>query len=311
MATFDQLSAEQRAIIELVLRQGKTYAELAEMLDMPEDRVRELARDSLSELAPVTSADVDAEWRGQLADYILGQQAGPEATATRGHLRRSEPARAWTRSLLDSLDQLYPNGLPEIPQSGRGAAATPTDPVVRRRRLMAAGGAVAALVLAIVLIVVLTGGDDNSGGGSVTDAAATLTSATDQTANTGKPAGVAVVALQVGNKYRLIVQAANLPALKENQAYEVWLYNADGDAKSVGAQVLDQNGGLQGQSQDLTKAEIERYRAIDVSLESVDKDTAHSGRSVLRGTLSKLKDATPKQGNAAVVGQAVLKPPPS
>ena len=52
---------------------------------------------------------------------MLGQQAGPEATATRGHLRRSEAARSWTRSLLDSLEQLYNNGdLPAIPEGERG-----------------------------------------------------------------------------------------------------------------------------------------------------------------------------------------------
>ena len=32
MATFDQLSAEQRAIIELVLKQGQSYDELGDML---------------------------------------------------------------------------------------------------------------------------------------------------------------------------------------------------------------------------------------------------------------------------------------
>ena len=71
MATFDQLSAEQRAIVELVLQQGKTYAELSEMLGMPEPRVRELARDALVELAPVSVGAVEEDWRGQLADYVL------------------------------------------------------------------------------------------------------------------------------------------------------------------------------------------------------------------------------------------------
>ena len=84
MATFDQLSAEQRAIVELVLQQGKTYEELAEMLGMPERRVRELARDALVELAPVSVRAVEEDWRGQLTDYVLGQQAGPESAATRG-----------------------------------------------------------------------------------------------------------------------------------------------------------------------------------------------------------------------------------
>src|SRR5919198_5519474 len=121
MATFDQLSAEQRAIIELVLQRGKSYDELADMLAMPQGRVRELARDALVSLSPLTSRGVDDEWRGQLADYVLGQQTGPESTATRGHLRRSEAARAWARSLLDSLDTLYSNGMPQVPDADRAA----------------------------------------------------------------------------------------------------------------------------------------------------------------------------------------------
>ena len=47
MATFDQLSDEQRAIVELVLQQGKSYDELSDMLGIPEARVRERARDAL------------------------------------------------------------------------------------------------------------------------------------------------------------------------------------------------------------------------------------------------------------------------
>ena len=124
MATFDQLSPEQRAIVELVLRQGKTYGELSDMLNLPEGRVRELARDALVELAPVSVRGVEEDWRGQLADYVLGQQSGPEATATKGHLRRSEAARSWARSLLDSLEQFYENGsVPAIPEGERGRRA--------------------------------------------------------------------------------------------------------------------------------------------------------------------------------------------
>src|SRR3954449_5031179 len=126
MATFDQLSDEQRAIVELVVQQGKSYEELSGMLGIPESRVRERARDALAQLAPVSVRGVEEDWRGQLADYVLGQQDGPEATATRGHLRRSEAARSWTRSLLDSLEQLYPNGdLPAIPDPDRSARRAP------------------------------------------------------------------------------------------------------------------------------------------------------------------------------------------
>jgi hypothetical protein len=130
MATFDQLPAEQRAILELVVGRGQTYDELSGMLGLPTARVRELAREALGDLAPATAARVDSDWRGQIADYVLGQQTGPESTATRGHFKRSEPARAWAYSLLDSLGHLYPNGaMPEIPEAdGSAPVAAPPPP---------------------------------------------------------------------------------------------------------------------------------------------------------------------------------------
>src|SRR3954454_14129428 len=126
MATFDQLAADQRAIIEIVLRQDRSYEQIGGMLDLPPARVRELARDALAELAPHTADLVDPQWRGQIADYVLGQQTGPEAQATRGHLKRSEPARIWAYSLLDALDDFYADGQrPEIPVGEAGARPRP------------------------------------------------------------------------------------------------------------------------------------------------------------------------------------------
>jgi Sigma-70, region 4 len=117
MATFDQLPAEQRAIIELVVARGRSYDALADVLQVSPQRVRELARDALVELSPVTGERVDPQWRGQVADYLLGQQSGAESTATRAHLKRSEPARTWALSLLDALEMLYENGnRPAIPE---------------------------------------------------------------------------------------------------------------------------------------------------------------------------------------------------
>src|SRR5204863_6456614 len=142
MATFDQLAADQRAIIEIVLKQARSYDAIAGMLDLPPARVRELARDALTELAPFTADFVDPQWRGQLADYVLGQQTGPEAQATRGHLKRSEPARIWAYSLLDALDDFYSDGMrPEIPVGEAGARP-------RRERTAAANGDSAASPLA-------------------------------------------------------------------------------------------------------------------------------------------------------------------
>src|SRR4051794_32403963 len=124
MATLDQLPAEQRAIVELVVQRGRSYDALADVLQVPQERVRELARDALTELSPRTAARVDGEWRGKVADYLLGQQPAGDQRATRDYLKQSETARAWALSLLDSLDPLYPNGAsPEVPEPDGEAAA--------------------------------------------------------------------------------------------------------------------------------------------------------------------------------------------
>jgi hypothetical protein len=310
MATFDQLSAEQRAIVELVLQQRKTYGELAGMLSLPEARVRELARDALVELAPVSAARVEDDWRGQLVDYVLGQQVGPEATATKGHLRRSEPARTWARSLLDSLEQFYPDGpLPAIPDRDRGAhrrvsrragaapaSAAPSpeaQAAIRRRRLIAAVGAAAALALVAVLVWpvgVVTGGDDEpeaeqasqSGGGNGDVS--------------GQTRGQALIASQDGAQGRpqIIVTASGLPPTTERSAYQVWLYNTDHDRKSIGAQVTDAQGTLQAGGP--LPSDYRQYRFIDVTEVAVNGQRLRTGESVLRGLL-RLRDRPVSQGS--------------
>jgi hypothetical protein len=336
MATFDQLSPEKRAIVELVLQQGKTYPELAEMLGMPESRVRELARDALVELAPVSVRGVEEDWRGQLADYVLGQQSGPEATATKGHLRRSEAARSWARSLLDSLEQLYANGsVPAIPDGERGraarrpaaAAASPSapsestgasrglstdDPVMRRRLLAGAGVAAVVLLLAVLLwpIGVLTGSDDNNGTANADNAqpaAQTTTEQSQQAAN--GPAGIAIVVDRNGKK-QLLVRAAKLAPSGQNEGYYVWLYNSPDDAKSLGGQVTDQQGNYQAVGP--FPADYAKYKYIDVTKQAVGSSTniKHSGQSVLRGPMPKINNT--KKGTAkkpVAVGQTVLQPP--
>ena len=331
MATFDQLSPEQRAIVELVLRQGKTYDELAEMLDMPEARVRQLARDALVELAPVSVRGVEEDWRGQLADYVLGQQSGPEATATKGHLRRSEAARSWARSLLDSLDQFYENGsLPAIPEGERGRAkraaadrpapaarepsarpglTMPADPVMRRRLLAGAGVAILLLLVILVWPVgLLTGGDDNNTPSAQPASSSTGSGTGNQQAatTTGQTAGIAIVVQRSGKK-QLLVQAAGLPPTGQNQGYYVWLYNSPSDAKTLGGQVTDKKGNYQALGD--FPADYAKYKYIDISSQQVgnDPNVKHSGQSVLRGPMPKLRASTSKK--AAAIGQTVLKPP--
>jgi hypothetical protein len=334
MATFDQLSPEKRAIVELVLQQGKTYPELADMLGMPESRVRELARDALVELAPVSVRGVEDDWRGQLADYVLGQQSGPEATATKGHLRRSEAARSWARSLLDSLEQLYVNGsVPAIPEGERGraarrapAASAPSGPApavgertgparglatadpVMRRRLLAALAAAAVLLLVVLVwpIGLLTGDDSESTGNDAQPAAQTGRDSNIAVQTRGQ----AIIAQQAG-KPQLFVTATKLRPSGDRSAYQVWLYNSDTERKSLGAQVTDAQGNLQAGAP--LPSDYRKYKFIDVTNVAVDGQNLRTGRSVLRGLLQ-LRDKPVTRGTGknrvTLLGQIELLPLP-
>jgi hypothetical protein len=335
MATFDQLSDEQRAIVELVLRQGKSYDELSDMLGLPETRVRELARDALIDLAPITARGVEEDWRGQLADYVLGQQAGPEATATRGHLRRSEAARSWTRSLLDALEQLYPNGdVPAIPDSERGsrrgAAAAPkrggaeagsrglasgSAAAAGRRRLLAAAAGVLVLILVVVLlwpVGVLTGGDDEE----PSEASAGSQNQPQQgQGGDGAPIptatqGQAIIARQEGST-QILVTATGLEPSTENTAYQVYLANSEEDRRSLGATVTDQQGNLQAGAP--LPRNFEDYEFIDLASVTVrgrgQSQRFEEGATVLRGLLE-LNDRPRTRNGITLLGQVQLRPLP-
>ena len=94
-SAFDRLAPDQRAAVELVLRQGRSYGELAEMLGMPEDTIRARARNGLTGLAPDQLPPTRA---GEIADWLLGQQSEAHGARTRALLlSRSDAARAGRR----------------------------------------------------------------------------------------------------------------------------------------------------------------------------------------------------------------------
>lgn len=351
MATFDQLPADQRAIIELVLQRGQTYDDLSDMLGMPPTRVRELARHALADLTPATARRVEDDWRGQVADYVLGQQSGPESTATRGHLKRSEAARTWALSLLDALDPLYGNGSrPEIPEGeaagsvrqrtrerrpatagrapreprparaerGAGPLSADAQAAVRRRRIIAgAGGALALLFILLVWPVgLLTGGDDDEGGegeqAQQQDVRIVGTPIALEGVRGSDAEGSAVVAQRGEDERVIIVQAQGLEATPQNPteedpgfAYEVWLYNSRGEAVSIGAQLTDQQGNLQGAAP--LPPNFQDYRFLDMSREPIDQNAGHSGRSVLRGSIADItrpvQEGAQGQGGQAPPGE--------
>jgi hypothetical protein len=389
MATLDQLPPEQRAIVELVVQRGRSYETLAEVLQVPQARVRELAREALTELSPRTASRVDVDRRGQVADYLMRQQSPEEERATRDYLKQSESARAWALSLLDSLDPLYANGAaPSVPEPAAAtaeaeeAAAEPTvedrlrtrererarkepepeeeepaakpepkrerdrealspeaESALRRRRILGAiaGAALlAGIVLAVLAIAGVFSSSDKKSSSSSTPASTTASTTSTGTSTTAgqppvqvvggialnpigknnKSQGVAYV-VQQGNQRYVVIQA-KVPPLPNNQkvaAYEVWLYNSNTDARSLGAQYTNAQGVLQGRAP--LPADVGKFKSIDISRELfADKNAGHSNTSLLRGDFSSIKPvqqpggASTTPGATTTPGGATTQPAP-
>jgi hypothetical protein len=156
MSSLENLPPDQRAVLELVLKQGRGYDDIARLLSVDRAGVRERALAAFDALGPQTR--VPPERRALITDYLLGQLPPRVTDDTRERLGQSASERAWARVLASELAPLSAKPLPEIPVDGGGrepapaAAAseapvesgTPVEPVADRDRtpepVGAAGG---------------------------------------------------------------------------------------------------------------------------------------------------------------------------
>ncbi|HTZ88062.1 MAG TPA: sigma factor-like helix-turn-helix DNA-binding protein [Solirubrobacteraceae bacterium] len=132
MSRLDDLPPDQRATLSLLLRRGKTYAEVAEMLEIPERSVHDRAHAALAVLAAREARELTPSEREEVGDYLLGQRSAiAERLATRTYLEGSPQARAWAGALADELEPLAGSALPEIPNGvGPGTATAVRAPSV-------------------------------------------------------------------------------------------------------------------------------------------------------------------------------------
>ncbi|MGD0454876.1 MAG: sigma-70 region 4 domain-containing protein, partial [Solirubrobacteraceae bacterium] len=190
MSRLDELPPDQRAALSLLLRQHKSYAEVATLLGIGERAVHDRAHAALAVLAPRRARELTPERRLEIGDYLLGQQLGvAERLRTRTYLSSSEPARSWAGEIAAQLAPLAGEHLPEIPTGAAAgaaagapgpqrvgdlsasssaaprAAAVAQAPAARSQSSSRLGGAVLLAVLAaavIVAVVLLTGGGSSN-----------------------------------------------------------------------------------------------------------------------------------------------------
>jgi hypothetical protein len=126
MAPVESLPPDQRAVLELVLRRGRTYDEIAQLLSIDRADVRQRALSALDALGP--DAGVAAERRALITDYLLGALPPRVTEQVRDRLAASPAERAWARVIAAELGPIASKPLPDIPSGGRAAGPSVATP---------------------------------------------------------------------------------------------------------------------------------------------------------------------------------------
>jgi hypothetical protein len=245
------LSADQRAMLELLLGRGQSYEDIAGVLGTSADEVRSKARWALAELG-----NGDPDRKVALSDYLLGQ-ADPigRADAVR-HLRDDPADRALAERLLGELHAIAPDAeLPSLPGESRTAPhlraptvsrrraadappRAPRDPARTRMLVGLTTGAVVLVIVVLAIAGVFGGGDSTpaSTASTSTDTASTTPTSTSQLPNGAKNpvainlkpvgggpgSGTATLAAATNDQPFLDVQVNDLPPPQNGNVYAAW-----------------------------------------------------------------------------------------
>jgi hypothetical protein len=274
MSRLDALPADQKSVLQLLLRQGKGYDDLSGLLRLDAEEVRSRAYDALDTLGP-GAGGLSAERRHEIADWLLGQQDPDEAAATRALVEGSTAGRVWAHGVARELEPLAGDRLPELPAEAAATetpaeaaatetpveadeadddaehAATPFAPapaagprVSRRGGALLIGGALAAIAIAVVLVIVLSGGDDKKTDSTATKAANTTSTQAQPKVraqvNLTPPKGapvkkaVAIVQFVDVNGQQAINAATQGLPTSKKIVYGLWFYNSKSQTKLIG-----------------------------------------------------------------------------
>jgi hypothetical protein len=304
MPRFEELAPDQKAVLQLLLKQGKSYGDIAGLLRLDQASVRERALDALDALGADApgAADLPPERQDELADHLLLQQSASERRASRTFLEGSAPGRAWARTVAGELRPVGGDALPEIPAEPAEVAAA-FDALDERtaarehQRSSKLGGilviGLVVAIIAVVAILVLKKGDSPSTSAATTTAAATSATGTsgaagslaDQQINLTAPSGGSKKALGVAivQQGGLALQAQGVPA---STLYKVWLWNTASDALPLGYAKYDaKTKRIAGSLQSLP-AEAASYGNLVITRETSTTATK-PGTVVLRGALKR------------------------
>ena len=176
MTELDRLPPDQRAVLSLVLDRGKSYAEVAELLGIPEGAVRDRAHAALDALADA-AAPRGSSRTGSGRGARPGSERAAGCEAGRGEV---QPPHRGSRPQASGLARRGAGPAPPVcPTTPTGAHSPQTSTGSRRAGALLLG----AIVVVIVVVVVLV--SSGGGKGSTPTTAASTTTSTTGTGTTG------------------------------------------------------------------------------------------------------------------------------
>jgi len=125
VSSIESLPPDQRAAVQLLLKQGQSYDQLADLLRIDAGAVRERAHAAIDSLGSGAGTGLTAGDRARVADYLLGQQGVGDRATTRDLLSADPAAAGWAHSVADQLEQIAPDTLPELPPGPAVSAREP------------------------------------------------------------------------------------------------------------------------------------------------------------------------------------------
>ncbi|MGK2939489.1 MAG: sigma factor-like helix-turn-helix DNA-binding protein, partial [Solirubrobacteraceae bacterium] len=102
MSRLQTLPPDQRAVLQLLLQKDRSYDEIAQLLRLDGQTIRGRAHAAVATLGP-DSTDLSEDQRGELTDFLLGEQTASARAATRAFLEGSPAARSWSRDAAEAL----------------------------------------------------------------------------------------------------------------------------------------------------------------------------------------------------------------
>ncbi len=260
MSRDNRLAPDQRAVLELVLRQDRSYGELSELLGIPEGDVRARAEAGLRALAGDPDADVDS---ALITDFLLDQQTPEESERTSLHLAESPKAQAWMAAasmrIADLGTEPRPAGHAEPETAERAdagddvetAAALPAPDrsAPRPPRSSKLGGAIllglVVVIVAVAAAAFLLGGDDDPDASPQAEATATPTATEEEAAagandivladaNGSDARGIMRLFAQDDGSVQFAIAAENVPANRGREVYAVWFTREGSPPRRLG-----------------------------------------------------------------------------